>query len=30
MTMDLLCTHIDQIRPVKPTAVGCEECLIAA
>jgi hypothetical protein len=21
------CTHLDQIRPVKPKAKGCEECL---
>ncbi len=22
-----VCTHLDMIRPVKPTAPGCEECL---
>ncbi|MEU8837693.1 UBP-type zinc finger domain-containing protein [Streptomyces roseus] len=27
MTTDLLCTHIDRIRPVKPGTEGCEECL---
>jgi hypothetical protein len=21
------CTHLDQIRPVEPSAEGCEECL---
>jgi uncharacterized UBP type Zn finger protein len=21
------CTHLDQIRPVSPRSVGCEECL---
>ncbi|MFJ3205305.1 UBP-type zinc finger domain-containing protein [Streptomyces sp. NPDC086989] len=28
MTTDLLCTHTDQIRPVKPGTEGCEECLV--
>jgi len=23
----LTCTHLDTIRPVKPSAAGCEECL---
>ena len=22
-----VCTHLDQIRPVKPKSKGCEECL---
>jgi uncharacterized UBP type Zn finger protein len=22
-----ICTHLDMIRPVKPNAEGCEECL---
>ncbi len=21
------CTHLDQVRPVKPSAQGCEDCL---
>lgn len=25
--MDKVCTHMDQIRPVSPSAQGCEECL---
>ncbi|MCJ0870594.1 UBP-type zinc finger domain-containing protein [Streptomyces sp. AP-93] len=29
MTMDLLCTHIESIRPVKPGTEGCEECLVS-
>ena len=24
---DVTCTHLDMIRPVSPTAAGCEECL---
>ena len=25
--MNKVCTHMDQIRPVSPSAQGCEECL---
>ncbi len=25
--MNKVCTHLDQIRPVSPSAQGCEECL---
>jgi uncharacterized UBP type Zn finger protein len=27
MSGDLPCSHLDQIRPVEPSAEGCEDCL---